>query len=66
MWGLILSCCEMEPAARPTASKVLEILHARHDLHVDHRPPSDWDEGFIEHIRSLAEGPDLSGANVWE
>jgi hypothetical protein len=68
VWKLIVSCCQMEPEKRPTASQVLETLRSiRPELDVNQStPPSDWDEGFITHLRSLANYPDLSGANVWE
>lgn len=66
MWDLTLSCCEMEPAKRPTAGEVVEILRSRPELGVDERTVSDWDDGFIASLRSLAEHPDLSGPNVWD
>ena len=66
MWDFIISCCRMQPAARPTASQGLEILRSRQDVRVDEHISSDWDKGFIAQLRLLAKHPDLSGANVWE
>jgi serine/threonine protein kinase len=66
MWDLIESCCQREPADRPTASEVLEVLRSQPELGVDEGTSSDWDEGFIAQLRSLAGLPDLSGASVWD
>jgi len=68
VWELIVFCYQMEPEKRPTASQVLETLRSiRPELGVNQNtPPSDWDDGFITHLRSLAEYPDLTGDNVWE
>jgi len=68
VWNLIVFCCRMEPEKRLTASQVLKTLCSiRPELGVNQNtPPSDWDDGFITHLRSLANYPDLSGANVWE
>jgi|SRR5882762_4681507 hypothetical protein len=47
LWTLIESCWAMEPAARPSASKIVEHLSPATNASVQQRPPSDWDESFV-------------------
>jgi hypothetical protein len=52
IWNLIEACWRMNPADRPTASNVVQILRAQLEFRRIARPDACWDDSVM-HLRSM-------------